>query len=30
LTWHLFLRHARTFAIYQVEGTKCNSILFLC
>jgi hypothetical protein len=29
LTWHLLLHHARTFAVYQVEGTKCNSILFL-
>jgi hypothetical protein len=29
LTWHLLLRHARTFAVYQVEGTKCNSILLL-
>jgi hypothetical protein len=29
LTWHLLLRHARTFAVYQVEGTKCNSMLLL-
>jgi hypothetical protein len=29
LTWHLLLRHARTFTFFQAEGTKCNSILFL-
>jgi hypothetical protein len=29
LTWHLLLHHVRTFAIYQAEGTKRNSILFL-
>jgi hypothetical protein len=30
LTWHLLLRHARTFVVYQAEGTKCNPILSLC
>jgi hypothetical protein len=29
LTWHLLLHHTRTFAVYQAEGTKCNSIWFL-
>jgi hypothetical protein len=29
LTWHLLLHHACTFAVYQAEGTKCNSILSL-
>jgi hypothetical protein len=29
LTWHLLLHHVHTFVVYQVEGTKCNSILFL-
>jgi hypothetical protein len=29
LTRHLIWHHARTFAVYQVKGTKCNSILFL-
>jgi hypothetical protein len=28
LTWHLLLHHACTFAVYQVEGIKCNSVLF--
>jgi hypothetical protein len=23
------LHHTRTFSVYQAEGTKCNSILFL-
>jgi hypothetical protein len=29
LTGHLLLHHARTFTVYQAEGTKYNSILFL-
>jgi hypothetical protein len=29
LTCHLLLRHACTFTVYEAEGTKCNSILFL-
>jgi hypothetical protein len=29
LTGHLLLHHARTFAVCQAEGIKCNSILFL-
>jgi hypothetical protein len=29
MTWHFLLHHVRTFAVYQVEGTKCNSMLFL-
>jgi hypothetical protein len=29
LTCHLLLRHARTFAFCQAEGTKCYSILSL-
>jgi hypothetical protein len=29
LTWQMLLHHARIFAVYQVEGTKCNPILFL-
>jgi hypothetical protein len=29
LTWHLLLRHTCTFAVYQVEGIKYNSILLI-
>jgi hypothetical protein len=29
LTRHLLLHYACTFAVYQVKGIKCNSILFL-